>query len=88
MRSSRAQRLRNRRRLEIEIADFLGVVRMLGLNIREEDIIAKVKKVEKYMAYSRNCGTLDGTRAADFRKRKKAPKCVVAALRKARDIRG
>jgi hypothetical protein len=49
----------NKRRLEREIADLLGTARMLGLTIREEDIIAKIEKLKKYMGYSREIGTLE-----------------------------
>lgn len=52
------QPLDNKRRLEIEVADIIGVARMLKLDIREEDIQAKIAKVTKYMEYSRNLGTL------------------------------
>lgn len=48
----------NKRRLERELADIIGVARMLGLTIREEDVVAKMAKVEKYMGYSREIGTL------------------------------
>ncbi len=50
----------NRRRLEREIADLMGTARMLGLEIREEDIVAKIEKLKKYMDYSRQLGILDG----------------------------
>lgn len=49
----------NKRRLEREVADLIGMARMLGLEIREEDIVAKIEKVGKYMAYARQLGTLD-----------------------------
>ena len=48
----------NQRRLEREIADLIGTARMLGLEIREEDIAAKIEKVKKYMQYARELGTL------------------------------
>jgi hypothetical protein len=49
----------NQRRLEREIADLMGTARMLGLTIREEDILAKIEKVKKYMEYSEEVGTLE-----------------------------
>lgn len=48
----------NKRRLEREVADLMGTARILGLEIREEDIIAKIEKLKKYMDYSRQLGTL------------------------------
>lgn len=49
----------NKRRLEREISQLLGVARLLGLEVREEDIVEKIGKVTKYMAYSRERGTLE-----------------------------
>lgn len=48
----------NRRILEREIADILGVARELGLVIREEDIEAKRVKLRKMMTLSSELGTL------------------------------
>jgi hypothetical protein len=48
----------NRRILEREIADILGVARELGLVIREEDIEAKREKLRKMMTLSASLGTL------------------------------
>jgi hypothetical protein len=49
----------NKRRLEREVAEVVAVAEMLGLTIRQEDIAAKKLKVEKFMSYSRNIGTLE-----------------------------
>lgn len=49
----------NRRILEREVADILGVARELGLIIREEDIEAKRAKLRKMMALSIELGTLE-----------------------------
>lgn len=49
----------NKRRLEREVADVIGVARMLGLHIREEDIVQKIVKVQKFMDYSREVGVLE-----------------------------
>jgi hypothetical protein len=49
----------NRRILEREIADILGVAEELGLVIRPEDIAAKRKKLEKYRTLSIELGTLE-----------------------------
>jgi len=49
----------NRRILEREIADILGVARELGLEIREGDIEAKRVKMRKMMSLSAALGTLE-----------------------------
>lgn len=49
----------NRRRLERELAQALAVAEMLGLQIREEDKLAKREKLYKYMDYARAKGTLE-----------------------------
>lgn len=51
----------NRRRLEREMAEAVAVFEMLGLRIRDEDKAVKREKVEKFMAYSRELGTLRNT---------------------------
>lgn len=48
----------NKRRLERELADLMAVAHMLGLQIRISDEDAKRKKLEKFMEYSRQLGTL------------------------------
>ena len=50
----------NRRILEREIADIIGVAQELGLKIRPEDIAAKREKLRKMMALSVELGTLEG----------------------------
>lgn len=50
----------NLRMLERELGDVLGAARLLGLTIREEDVIAKIEKLKKYMDYARGLGTLVG----------------------------
>ncbi len=52
----------NRRILEREIADILGVAEELGLVIRQEDIAAKREKLRKMMDFSVELGTLDLTK--------------------------
>lgn len=57
----------NAQRLEAEIIDFLGVVKMLSdagvIDVSSEEaserIDQKVEKVERYMRYSASIGTLD-----------------------------
>ena len=49
----------NKRRIEREIADLIGVAKMLGLEIRDADVMAKIEKVKKFMEYSRQIGTLE-----------------------------
>ena len=49
----------NRRILEREIADILGVAEELGLVIRPEDISAKRAKLRTFMTLSVELGTLD-----------------------------
>lgn len=49
----------NKRRLERELAEIIAVADMLGLRVRLSDKAAKVKKVKKFMVYSRNLGTLE-----------------------------
>lgn len=53
------QRENNTRRLERELAEAVAVADLLGLRVREKDKASKVKKLEKYMKYSRKLGTLD-----------------------------
>lgn len=53
----------NRKRLANEMADFMGIVEMLQDEndlelIDYEKVNAKKIKVEKYLEYSKNCGTL------------------------------
>lgn len=57
----------NKERLEAEIIDFLGVVKMLQddgvIDLDRPDVLdlihAKINKVEKYMKYSIELGTLE-----------------------------
>lgn len=49
----------NRRRLERELADLMATAELLGLVVREEDKVAKLEKLKKFMAYARQIGTLD-----------------------------
>lgn len=53
----------NVRRMERELADLMAVADLLGLHVRDEDKAAKVEKLKKYMAYSREIGTLEGLSA-------------------------
>lgn len=48
----------NTRRIERELADLMAVADLLGLRVRDEDKAAKIEKLKKYMAYSREIGTL------------------------------
>lgn len=48
----------NKRRLERELADLMAVAGLLGLEVREEDKAAKLRKVDAFMAYSRSKGKL------------------------------
>lgn len=49
----------NRRILERELAQLLAIAELLGLKIRDEDKIAKIEKLKKYMELSRAVGTLE-----------------------------
>lgn len=49
----------NKRRLEKELADLLGVAELLELGLDTSEIVAKKKKVKKYMDYARKMGTLE-----------------------------
>ena len=51
----------NKRRLERELGDLLAVMQELGLTIHEEDVLLKLKKLDKYMDYSRKLGTLEAS---------------------------
>jgi NTP pyrophosphatase (non-canonical NTP hydrolase) len=53
------QPLNNKRRIEAELADLMGVGAMLGLIVRRDEICAKRDKVEKFLELSRQMGTLD-----------------------------
>jgi len=53
------QGLNNRRRLEGELEDLLGVMRMLNLNPNPQMFRKKEERVEKYMAYSREQGQVE-----------------------------
>lgn len=53
----------NRDRIEMEFNDLLGVIEMLRtdgvvIEVRRDLIDAKKEKVEKYLRYSAECGTL------------------------------
>lgn len=48
----------NKRRIERELADLFEVAAQLGLVIRDEDRTEKRWKLNKYMQYSREIGTL------------------------------
>ena len=50
----------NRRILERELAQLLAVAELLGLKIRDEDKVAKVEKLKKYMKLSKELGMLVG----------------------------
>lgn len=52
----------NRRRIKRELGDLMGVAKMLGLRVHEEDVAAKIGKVGKFMDYSREIGTLEPRR--------------------------
>ena len=54
------QREDNTRRLERELSAVMAIAGALGLEIRKEDMLAKQKKLEKFMAYSREVGALQG----------------------------
>jgi hypothetical protein len=49
----------NRRRLEREFGEAVAVFEMLGFKIHDEDKVAKRAKVEHFMTYSRQLGTLE-----------------------------
>lgn len=49
----------NLRRLEREVADLEATAQRLRLTIRDEDKAAKLEKLDRYMAYSREIGLLD-----------------------------
>lgn len=49
---------KNKRLLERELADLLATAELAGLTIREEDKAAKIRKLKKYMKYSREKGIL------------------------------
>jgi hypothetical protein len=54
--------LTNRERIMAEFTDLVAVMEMIGLHPRSLDegaIHAKKEKVEKYLAYSAECGTVD-----------------------------
>jgi NTP pyrophosphatase (non-canonical NTP hydrolase) len=48
----------NKRRLERELAQVMAMAELLGLTIRAQDKAEKIKKVRKYMGYSKGLGTL------------------------------
>lgn len=48
----------NTRRLERELGVLVAVADLLKLKIRDEDKVAKRAKLEKFMAYSKEVGTL------------------------------
>lgn len=54
----------NQRRIERELAQLMAVAELLGLRIRNEDKVAKVEKLKKYMGYARKLGTLEDPAAA------------------------
>lgn len=63
----------NRRRMERELADLMATADLLGLRVREEDKAAKVEKLKKFMALSREKGMLEdrsklGVQVDDLRK--------------------
>lgn len=49
----------NRRMLEREMADLTATADLLGLHIRDEDKAVKLVRLQKFMAYAREVGTLD-----------------------------
>lgn len=49
----------NKRRLERELGDLMGVAKLLGLQVQEEDVAAKIEKFNKYMTYAESIGTLE-----------------------------
>lgn len=53
------QGLTNKVRLEQELEDLLGVMRMLKLNPNPMMFKKKEERVEKYMAYSRDLGRVE-----------------------------
>ena len=48
----------NTRRIERELADLVAVAESLGLSIRDEDKAAKKAKLETFLAYAVECGTV------------------------------
>lgn len=48
----------NKRRIERELADLIATSELLGLQVREEDKEGKREKIEKFMGYARDLGTL------------------------------
>lgn len=54
-----AQLQSNRQRIIDEYNDLIAVMDMLGMNVVDPMAIeAKKRKVEKYLAYAKECGTL------------------------------
>lgn len=49
----------NKRRLERELADLMATAELMSLIIRDEDKVAKREKLQNYMNYSRQIGTLE-----------------------------
>lgn len=49
----------NIRRLERELAELVAVADLLGLHVRDEDKVAKIEKLKKFMDYARELGTLE-----------------------------
>ncbi len=49
----------NRRRIEHELGDLMGVADMLGFKVHDEDKAAKILKVKHFMEYSRKQGLLE-----------------------------
>jgi hypothetical protein len=57
----------NRRILERELAQLLATAELCGLQIRNEDKIAKVEKLKKFMEYAKRIGTIEFTAATPVR---------------------
>ena len=49
----------NRRRIEHELGDLMGVADMLGFKVRDDDKASKIIKVKYFMEYSRKQGLLE-----------------------------
>ena len=62
------QPLANAERIRQEFADLCGVYEMIGLNPPSRaDIEAKKLKVQKFLAYSAECGCVDSARCCSKR---------------------
>ena len=55
------QALDNRQRILLEYADLVAAMQLMGIDLTEIEptrIFVKKQKVERYLAYAKDCGTL------------------------------